>query len=258
MKICTLLLASLVESARDMSLLEKYIARQQELGGLGRSGEPFKTGGTLYPNILKRNSEAIREQSRMFPFCTSGNPKVDQCYNKCKGSCRASLELYTVSQEDAQACRKSTPKHINKVDSCIKLAPRSLISGQINYDGEVDGFHVHKTVEINAPPDMFVQITVEDFNIGARNMSKWNEQCGYGGIFVFSGHGDINQMVRHSEFCGSMAAPVIDFKNKRYDGKYEMHRQSIWQMEKCQYTENLCSERNVSTIVRKKRSNFLT
>lgn len=98
---------------------------------------------------------------------------------------------------------------------------------QIEFNGEVEGYHVHKTVEINAPNDMFIQLTVEDFNIGAKELdvkqpgSSQKEQCGYGGIFVFSGHGAINQMVRITEFCGSKAAPVIDYVNQKYGGEIE-------------------------------------
>ena len=65
---------------------------------------------------------------------------------------------------------------------------------------------------------MFIQLTVEDFNIGAKNMDQHDEKCGYGGIFIFSGHGDINKMVRITEFCGSMAQPVVDYENDRYTG----------------------------------------
>lgn len=66
---------------------------------------------------------------------------------------------------------------------------------------------------------MFIQVTVEDFNIRAKNMDTHDEKCGYGGIFIFSGHGDINQMNRITEFCGSMAEPVVDFENDKYTGK---------------------------------------
>ena len=68
---------------------------------------------------------------------------------------------------------------------------------------------------------MFIQLTVEYFNIGAKEIEGYNEKCGYGGIFIFSGHGDINQMVRITEFCGSMGAAVVDYENERYSGKFK-------------------------------------
>ena len=76
---------------------------------------------------------------------------------------------------------------------------------------------------------MFIQLTVEDFNIGAKDMNiktpgAEKEKCGYGGIFVFSGEGAINQMIRITEFCGSKDAPVIDYVNEKYGGTWY----SIW------------------------------
>ena len=67
---------------------------------------------------------------------------------------------------------------------------------------------------------MFIQLTVEDFNIGPKDMNGFDEKCGYGGIFIFSGQGDLNEMVRITEFCGSMAQPVVDFENDVYNGNY--------------------------------------
>ena len=195
----------------------------------------------------------------MYPFCSSGTPQRDNCYRKCRDSanCEAELVFYSSNTQDIIDCRKSTPKHIAKADACVKMQSKNaLMNGQeqcsnqtqrefdpgaemsldlhflflfqntckqIDFNGEVPDKHVHKTVEINAPSDMFIQLTVEDFNIGAKKIDiktpgAEKEKCGYGGIFVFSGEGAINQMIRITEFCGSKDEPVIDYVNDKYGG----------------------------------------
>ena len=93
---------------------------------------------------------------------------------------------------------------------------------QINYNGELDGFHVHKTVEIRAPYGNYVSVTVEDFNIGNKTIEMGGKEdddlCGYGSIFIFAGQGSINQMIKVVEFCGSKDSPIIDYQNKNYLG----------------------------------------
>ena len=97
-----------------------------------------------------------------------------------------------------------------------------LKSKQINYNGELDGFHVHKTVEIRAPYGNYVSVTVEDFNIGNKTIEMGGKEdddlCGYGSIFIFAGQGSINQMIKVVEFCGSKDSPIIDYQNKNYLG----------------------------------------
>ena len=97
-----------------------------------------------------------------------------------------------------------------------------LKSKQINYNGELDGFHVHKTVEIRAPYGNYVSVTVEDFNIGNKTIQMGGKEdddlCGYGSIFIFAGQGSINQMIKVVEFCGSKDSPIIDYQNKNYLG----------------------------------------
>ena len=96
------------------------------------------------------------------------------------------------------------------------------IKKQINYNGELDGFHVHKTVEIRAPYGNYVSVTVEDFNIGNKTIEMGGKEdddlCGYGSIFIFAGQGSINQMIKVVEFCGSKDSPIIDYQNKNYLG----------------------------------------
>lgn len=227
MKLSTLLLAALApagDAKRDQSLLTKNLLMRQN---------GYTTGGNLKPKRLEDEITNVREQSRMYPFCSSGTPETDNCYRKCKGSsnCQAELVYYSPDQQNVFNCRKSTPKHIPKADACVKLANKNaLVNGQIEFNGEVEGYHVHKTVEINAPADMFIQLTVEDFNIGAKEldfktpgMNGHKEKCGYGGIFVFSGQGAINQMVRITEFCGTKDDPVIDYVNEKYGGEKEFY-----------------------------------
>lgn len=216
MKLSSLLLASLVESGRDWSLLDKY--------KLMRNSD-FTTGGLLQPRQLEDDTSSIREQGRVFPFCSSGTPADDNCYRKCDpdAGCQSELVFYTTVQEDIAQCRKKTAKRINKADACIKLANNNpLISGQINYNGELDGFHVHKTVEIRAPYGNYVSVTVEDFNIGNKTIEMGGKEvddlCGYGSIFIFAGQGSINQMIKVVEFCGSKDSPIIDYQNKNYLG----------------------------------------
>lgn len=203
---------AVTDAGRDWSLLEP---RKLE------RGNGYTTGGNLNPRRLEGDKTNIREQSRMFPYCSSGTPATDNCYKKCKKSqnCQAELVYYSPDQESIAKCRRATPGHIGKSDACVKIANNNaLMNDKIIFNGELNNFHVHKTVEINAPSDMFIQLTVEDFNIGAKEMEGYNEKCGYGGIFIFSGHGDINQMVRITEFCGSMGAAVVDYENERYSG----------------------------------------
>lgn len=224
MKLSTLLLSSLcvIDAKRDQSLLDQNLLLRQK---------GYTTGGNLKPKRLEEDITNIREQSRMYPFCSSGTPQRDNCYRKCRDSanCEAELVFYSSNTQDIIDCRKSTPKHIAKADACVKMQSKNaLMNGQIDFNGEVPDKHVHKTVEINAPSDMFIQLTVEDFNIGAKNMEiktpgGEQEKCGYGGIFVFSGEGAINQMIRITEFCGSKDAPVIDYVNEKYGGKTDFY-----------------------------------
>ena len=82
---------------------------------------------------LEEEITNIREQSRMYPFCSAGTPKIDNCYKKCKGAsnCQAELVYYSPDQQDVFDCRKSTPKHIPKADACVKLANKNaLVNGQ--------------------------------------------------------------------------------------------------------------------------------
>ena len=105
----------------------------------------------------------------------------------------------------------------------LQILPYQMLkSKQINYNGELDGFHVHKTVEIRAPYGNYVSVTVEDFNIGNKTIEMGGKEdddlCGYGSIFIFAGQGSINQMIKVVEFCGSKDSPIIDYQNKNYLG----------------------------------------
>lgn len=218
MKLSNVLLASMVECGRDWSLLNKY--------KLMRTND-FTTGGLLQPRRLEEDTTNIREQSRVFPFCSAGTPADDNCYRKCDpdAGCESELVFYTTVQDDIAKCRKKTAKRINKADACIKLANNNpLISGQIDYNGEKDGFHVHKTVEIRAPFGHYVDVTVGDFSIGNKTLSvpgkdQEDEKCGYGSIFIFAGQGTINQMYKVIEFCGSSGNAIVDYTNDNYDGE---------------------------------------
>lgn len=218
MKLSTVLLGTLstVDGGRNWKLLE-----QEKLF----RNRGFVEGGTLKPKRYEGDVSNIREQSREFPFCPSGNPSDDNCYRKCRDvgdACIAEQVFYHTDTEKVLNCRRSTPKHIAKNEVCNKIPPNNaFVNGQIKFNGELLDKHVHKTVEIVAPEDMFIQLTVEDFNIGAHDMedSGFEEKCGYGGIFIFSGRGKPNQMIRITEFCGTKTTPVVDYLNPAFDNE---------------------------------------
>jgi hypothetical protein len=238
MKLGAVLLASLsspAEGGRKWNLLDGW--------KLARSGG-FVEGGNLRPRRLEENINNVNEQNRVFPFCPYGDPSRDNCYSKCDfKTCHATLQLFTQDYAIAQQCRKKTPKRIDKKEACIKHSGKDLAKGEINFNAATHpDKNVHHTLEIIAPRDHWVQLRVKDYNItphavfkkvkvdpncssvdeaGKSTCEKHEvqiEQCGWGGIYIFSGEGEINQMTRVTEFCGDFSNPVAD-KNIAYPGE---------------------------------------
>lgn len=213
MKLSLFLLAELAEAGRDWSLVNNPIVRNLVI-----------KGGSKIPRGF--NNHKLREQSRNFPYCTAGSPAEDDCFRRCQGwpgsqssgimNCDSTQELFTVDQTAYRKCRQKS--HVTQKENCYKISNvNDLVEQRIDFDGEELGFYTHHTTEIEAPFGKFIEINVQDFSIGERQIPNNPEElCGYGSIYFFSGAGPMSSMQKIIEFCGTKDSPVVDEKDPLY------------------------------------------